>query len=126
TVGQEMSDSYRPPFPFDLRPTILQPEDLPLTEESLGTASSVSAPRRSLVGGFDPSDTRFIGGLSADTSIGSNNWVAAGSLTESGQPMLANDPHRSEEHTSELQSRENLVCRLLLANKKMINVNKIF
>src|SRR5690606_41663807 len=24
--------------------------------------------------------------------------------------------HRSEEHTSELQSRENLVCRLLLAN----------
>src|SRR5207302_11414587 len=25
--------------------------------------------------------------------------------------------HRSEEHTSELQSRENLVCRLLLAKK---------
>src|SRR6266700_8267067 len=27
-------------------------------------------------------------------------------------------PHRSEEHTSELQSRENLVCRLLLETKK--------
>src|SRR5690606_41012008 len=27
---------------------------------------------------------------------------------------------RSEEHTSELQSRENLVCRLLLEKKKMI------
>src|SRR5690606_40966956 len=27
---------------------------------------------------------------------------------------------RSEEHTSELQSRENLVCRLLLENKKVI------
>src|SRR5690606_41487276 len=27
------------------------------------------------------------------------------------------DPGRSEEHTSELQSRENLVCRLLLAKK---------
>src|SRR5690606_41856858 len=27
-------------------------------------------------------------------------------------------PLRSEEHTSELQSRENLVCRLLLENKK--------
>src|SRR5690606_41305940 len=26
--------------------------------------------------------------------------------------------HRSEEHTSELQSRENLVCRLLLEKKK--------
>src|SRR5690606_40438126 len=38
---------------------------------------------------------------------------------------LAGDPHalllqaeRSEEHTSELQSRENLVCRLLLEKKK--------
>src|SRR5690606_40272787 len=28
-------------------------------------------------------------------------------------------PVRSEEHTSELQSRENLVCRLLLEKKKM-------
>src|SRR5436309_10765645 len=28
--------------------------------------------------------------------------------------------HRSEEHTSELQSRENLVCRLLLEKKKQI------
>src|SRR5690606_32675132 len=33
---------------------------------------------------------------------------------------LDRDPvlHRSEEHTSELQSRENLVCRLLLEKKK--------
>src|SRR5690606_40226583 len=29
-------------------------------------------------------------------------------------------PTRSEEHTSELQSRENLVCRLLLEKKKHI------
>src|SRR5690606_26576275 len=29
-------------------------------------------------------------------------------------------PYRSEEHTSELQSRENLVCRLLLEKKKNI------
>src|SRR5690606_41584372 len=29
---------------------------------------------------------------------------------------------RSEEHTSELQSRENLVCRLLLEKKKHIQV----
>src|SRR5690606_41244620 len=30
-------------------------------------------------------------------------------------------PKRSEEHTSELQSRENLVCRLLLEKKKTHN-----
>src|SRR2546427_7095176 len=30
------------------------------------------------------------------------------------------DPKRSEEHTSELQSQSNLVCRLLLEKKKII------
>src|SRR5690606_39614863 len=36
------------------------------------------------------------------------------------KPVLwdENAPARSEEHTSELQSRENLVCRLLLEKKK--------
>src|SRR5690606_39438691 len=33
-------------------------------------------------------------------------------------------PIRSEEHTSELQSRENLVCRLLLEKKNKINCKK--
>src|SRR5207302_7776799 len=33
---------------------------------------------------------------------------------------LKHDVERSEEHTSELQSRENLVCRLLLEKKKKI------
>src|SRR5690606_40946891 len=33
-------------------------------------------------------------------------------------------PGRSEEHTSELQSRENLVCRLLLEKKKKIIKSK--
>src|SRR3989449_2042709 len=33
------------------------------------------------------------------------------------------DSHRSEEHTSELQSRLHLVCRLLLEKKKKIHSN---
>src|SRR5688572_33345643 len=32
---------------------------------------------------------------------------------------------RSEEHTSELQSQSNLVCRLLLEKKKTKNIRKI-
>src|SRR5690606_41168154 len=32
--------------------------------------------------------------------------------------LQGRNPVRSEEHTSELQSRENLVCRLLLEKKK--------
>src|SRR5690606_7411142 len=34
------------------------------------------------------------------------------------------DEERSEEHTSELQSRENLVCRLLLEKKKQQKIKK--
>lgn len=28
--------------------------------------------------------------------IGSNNWIVSGDLTQSGYPMMANDPHRSQ------------------------------
>src|SRR3712207_8129569 len=42
-------------------------------------------------------------------------------------PPLAvrNRPPRSEEHTSELQSRQYLVCRLLLEKKKQIHCKTI-
>src|SRR5438046_10583358 len=42
------------------------------------------------------------------------NWVLLGRTTGRGK----NDQTRSEEHTSELQSLTNLVCRLLLEKKK--------
>src|SRR5690606_39378896 len=38
-------------------------------------------------------------------------------ITENPNDPVYNDQERSEEHTSELQSRENLVCRLLLEKK---------
>src|SRR5690606_28320613 len=44
---------------------------------------------------------------------------------ESDYGMLVRETdERSEEHTSELQSRENLVCRLLLEKKKKKNIYK--
>src|SRR5690606_40415899 len=51
------------------------------------------------------------------SSVGEGNDVAAGGVHD-----LVDDAGqgRSEEHTSELQSRENLVCRLLLEKKKEI------
>src|SRR5206468_6193953 len=41
------------------------------------------------------------------------NAMVAGSIGPLGKPL------RSEEHTSELQSRSDLVCRLLLEKKKI-------
>src|SRR5437868_10671978 len=43
-----------------------------------------------------------------------------GELEDRGQALTAAD--RSEEHTSELQSRFDLVCRLLLEKKKKIQI----
>src|SRR2546430_13419666 len=47
---------------------------------------------------------------------------------QDGEPEQAHAGHeaahaRSEEHTSELQSQSNLVCRLLLEKKKKIKYN---
>src|SRR5690606_25683307 len=60
--------------------------------------------------------------VEADVQVG--NMVAAikeaaGELLESVQvfDVFTGERLRSEEHTSELQSRENLVCRLLLEKK---------
>src|SRR5256885_11014355 len=39
-------------------------------------------------------------------------------MAVAGQGAQGEGPHRSEEHTSELQSPCNLVCRLLLEKKK--------
>src|SRR2546430_9647447 len=51
---------------------------------------------------------------------------ACGSVSSSqSRDRPANSDMRSEEHTSELQSQSNLVCRLLLEKKKKKMNNKI-
>src|SRR3712207_8274991 len=37
--------------------------------------------------------------------------------------LILDEPQRSEEHTSELQSRQYLVCRLLLEKKKTTHIS---
>src|SRR5690349_23441801 len=46
------------------------------------------------------------------------DFDAAGRTTEKRVTTLGSGFDRSEEHTSELQSRRDLVCRLLLEKKK--------
>src|SRR5690606_39918478 len=48
-------------------------------------------------------------------------WAVEGVLIY----LWALEKNRSEEHTSELQSRENLVCRLLLEKKKKSDKTRI-
>src|SRR2546427_5122375 len=49
-------------------------------------------------------------------------WVmAVERIADSRHPVMVAMRQRSEEHTSELQSQSNLVCRLLLEKKKKKN-----
>src|ERR1019366_10785418 len=51
---------------------------------------------------------------------GSDGWLRSDRLPPDMQWV------RSEEHTSELQSLTNIVCRLLLEKKKKQNTNRLF
>jgi penicillin G amidase len=51
---------------------------------------------RSLAASFsggNPAVRDFLAGSAAGEGLGSNNWVVDGTLTASGKPLLANDPH---------------------------------
>src|SRR5690606_42106292 len=62
------------------------------------------------------------GWLAGGATPSRSGWTSSGSLVCADQRPRARP--RSEEHTSELQSRENLVCRLLLEKKKHKRTNK--
>src|SRR5690349_22479098 len=51
-------------------------------------------------------------------------FVVRSAARTSSRELATSSPRRSEEHTSELQSRRDLVCRLLLEKKKRIRISK--
>src|SRR3712207_8752872 len=57
-------------------------------------------------------------GFLLDQSVGSHGWQALAWCV--GILLIFVPLSRSEEHTSELQSRQYLVCRLLLEKKKIL------
>src|SRR6266853_3226228 len=105
----------------------------PWIERTSRVAEVINAPRVGIEA------ARLIAGRKADAAVGVVDFDhlplgIADDLGEAG-PQLAMsdasdlfamvrapaDPARSEEHTSELQSQSNLVCRLLLEKKKKIS-----
>src|SRR5690349_23661426 len=67
-----------------------------------------------------------MGPVCTDLQGDPNNCGGCGSLCSPGLFCVMGTctalPCRSEEHTSELQSRRDLVCRLLLEKKKITNI----
>src|SRR5947209_14730925 len=73
---------------------------------------------RSRVRGFQGADLK-----APDAVLATAKHFAAYAGAEGGRDY--NTVDRSEEHTSELQSRQYLVCRLLLEKKKQKNRQKV-
>jgi penicillin amidase len=109
---EEVARLY-PQYPFDAKPTIVGGPP-PAAPAAVGTAPIGSSPGASVASGADaaasvvatPDGARgalralratlddvpdLLGPEGGD--LGSNSWVVGGALTESGKPLLANDPH---------------------------------
>ena len=94
-LGQEMTDEWlTPPWPYGEKPTILSSDDIQSTS-STGIAQAFG--ENSTIEGLVQLDSEILPDinfvLGKGRGIGSNNWVVSGNLTQSGMPLLANDPH---------------------------------
>ncbi|MDQ7035913.1 MAG: penicillin acylase family protein [Anaerolineae bacterium] len=93
-LGEEVVADYWVEFPFGMKPTIIHPQDFPTADDTASQTANSSAGllgiETQLAGNYDASQGLIFGN---GDGIGSNNWVVSGDLTESGMPLLANDPH---------------------------------
>jgi len=99
-LGQEMADKWQtPPWGYGDKPTIIKDADVREMDKSTAPAAPVEgvplATGQPVSTGqtydFTKPDLSWVMGPPA--GIGSNNWVVSGNLTQSGKPLLANDPH---------------------------------
>src|SRR5205085_12111509 len=76
---------------------------------------------------FNDTATTEIYTLSLHDALPISGWAQASARARRTVPTCAarySKSPRSEEHTSELQSQSNLVCRLLLEKKKKQRINE--
>lgn len=90
TYTDEQVLELYPPYPFDENPVIV-PEitDVPAATETADAATA--GIRWTEVADVVSAVSTLIGGTGE--GIGSNSWVVAGDYTDTGMPLLANDPH---------------------------------
>jgi penicillin amidase len=98
-TSEQIAELY-PGYPYDRNPVIV-PEisAVPATTQpaSFGEATDASpgavtaSVEWSEVEGVVEAVSTLVGGVGE--GVGSNSWVVSGDLTESGMPLLANDPH---------------------------------
>jgi penicillin amidase len=124
-TGEQLAQLY-PGYPFDRNPVIV-PTLVSAQPASAGAASGSDASPTSTdtastaaasiewdeADGVIEAVSALIG--DAGEGIGSNSWVVSGDLTESGMPLLANDPHLGAALPS-VWHQVTLKCRTITAN----------
>ena len=101
-VGAERAALLLPPDPPTSIPVPLESDDLALIDaEVAAVLNRVGAPAR--FGSVASESTRAEAEDEDDLRRllqGSNNWVVSGARSVTGQPLVANDPHRALDHPS--------------------------
>lgn len=94
-LGEARVATLMPGYPFDSRPVMVPTDAMPFLDSD-NTENPTSTTRiewenvqTMIVGTIPPNGFAFGEG----PFVGSNNWVVSGEHTESGLPLLANDPH---------------------------------
>ncbi|HEY7291199.1 MAG TPA: penicillin acylase family protein [Vicinamibacterales bacterium] len=105
-VGEQRMAELMPPYPVNGLSIVDDASGTGRPDESAASHGSGASSRSDLAGGSaaafaralsmgDPTVADFLLGNARAEALGSNNWVVDGTLTASGKPMLANDPHLS-------------------------------
>src|SRR5208337_3016132 len=98
TPGRKLSPQEKqadpPPNPGDLDPSLLDEPEAGLPPGNPAVPQRKQAIPLLDSGGLDPTLAALLSaGGDTNPGLGSNNWVVSGAHTQSGKPLLANDPH---------------------------------
>src|SRR5882757_166913 len=95
TVGAERMAQLMPPYAADGLSILGGSSETGHTTDQTHLAHQTSSWLRAFVSAVSPGDPSvrdFLTGARTE-GLGSNNWVVDGTMTASGKPLLANDPH---------------------------------
>ena len=117
-TAEQIAELY-PGYPFDRNPVIV-PTITPVTPAAAVTPAGASTEDTADAATAAISWTEVdgvieaVGALLGDVGegVGSNSWVVSGDLTESGMPLLANDPHLGASLPS-VWHQSGLKCRVI-------------
>ena len=92
TLSEEQVDQLSPPYPGDINPYIVPEGDNASTPAaSLRATPGIRTALASIQTRLDL--VSALGSGDPEAGIGSNSWVVSGEHTDTGSPILANDPH---------------------------------